>query len=141
MKQRIADVDSRLDRIALFHNVFAALLLLCGVAFLPLVWFGYTAFMEPERVGTEGRLSDHGALTVMLTGAAFSLLSWIHALLVWLAARWIRGRKRRTLVMVVAGANCLAFPVGTALGIYTLMTLERPEVKAEFARENRGALS
>jgi hypothetical protein len=32
--------------------------------------------------------------------------------------------------MVIAGINCLSFPFGTALGIFTLIVLSRESVQA-----------
>jgi hypothetical protein len=45
------------------------------------------------------------------------------------AGRCLRSRRNRTFVMVVAAIMCLSFPVGTALGVWTLMVLSRPEVR------------
>ena len=36
------------------------------------------------------------------------------------------------LILVVAALECLAFPLGTVLGVFTLIVLVRPEVKQLF---------
>jgi hypothetical protein len=46
----------------------------------------------------------------------------------FLATRLINQRKGRTFSMVVAGLNCLSFPFGTALGVFTLVVLARQTV-------------
>src|SRR4051812_40953640 len=42
----------------------------------------------------------------------------------------IKERKHRTFSLVMAVVNCLCIPFGTALGVFTLIILQRPSVKA-----------
>ena len=44
----------------------------------------------------------------------------------------MRKRKHRIFSFVVAGVNCLQFPFGTALGIFTFIVLSRVGVKMEY---------
>ena len=45
-------------------------------------------------------------------------------------------KKNRTLAIVGAGASCLLFPLGTALGIWALTVLFDEDVKIEFEATN-----
>jgi hypothetical protein len=45
----------------------------------------------------------------------------------------LKKRKSRILCMVVAGVNCLEFPYGTMLSIFTFLVLSRASVKKLFA--------
>jgi hypothetical protein len=45
----------------------------------------------------------------------------------------IRKRKRRIFSFVIAGVNCMQFPFGTALGVFTFIVLSRESVKADYA--------
>jgi hypothetical protein len=47
-------------------------------------------------------------------------------------ARALGRRDRRLLCQVCAGINCLSVPLGTLLGVFTLLTLERPAVREAF---------
>jgi hypothetical protein len=49
-----------------------------------------------------------------------------------LAAAGLKKRKRRTLIYIASGLMCTSVPLGTLLGIFTIMTLGRPGVKALF---------
>ena len=49
------------------------------------------------------------------------------------AGRCLRRRRRHTLCLVVAGLACMIMPFGTVLGVFTLVTLTKPQVKALFA--------
>jgi hypothetical protein len=51
-----------------------------------------------------------------------------------LAAAGLRNRTRYVLVLVMSGMACLSVPLGTGLGIWTIMVLQRPSVKALFNR-------
>ncbi len=48
------------------------------------------------------------------------------------AGRCLAQRRRHTLCMVVAAISCLCMPLGTVLGVFTLIVLLRPSVKAAF---------
>lgn len=61
------------------------------------------------------------------------------AVLAFITAGSLRKQKRRTFCMVMAGVVCLSVPIGTVLGVFTLIVLARPTVAALFAR-NAGAL-
>ena len=45
-----------------------------------------------------------------------------------LSGLFLRARRHRIFSMVIAGLNCLHIPLGTALGIFTIIVLERPSV-------------
>ena len=49
------------------------------------------------------------------------------------AGRCLRRRRRYTLCLVVAAISCMMMPFGTVLGVFTLIVLIRPSVKAAFA--------
>ena len=51
-----------------------------------------------------------------------------------LAAAGLRNRTRYVLILVMSGMACLSVPLGTGLGIWTIMVLQRPSVKALFGR-------
>lgn len=48
------------------------------------------------------------------------------------AGRCLVQRRRHVLCMVVAGISCCFMPFGTVLGVFTLIVLLRPSVKAAF---------
>ncbi|SBV52388.1 hypothetical protein XBLMG947_3183 [Xanthomonas bromi] len=48
------------------------------------------------------------------------------------AGRCIAQRRRHLLCLIVAGISCSFMPFGTVLGVFKLVTLLRPQVKALF---------
>lgn len=49
------------------------------------------------------------------------------------AGRCLRERRRHTLCLVVAALECMMMPFGTVLGVFTLIALTKPQVRALFA--------
>ncbi len=62
---------------------------------------------------------------VVLMSVGFSLLDF-------LVGRFLARRTHRTFCLVVAGITCLSIPIGTILGVFTMIVLMRPSVRAMF---------
>jgi len=60
------------------------------------------------------------------------LTGWVLAAMNFLVARRIVKRESRILCLIVAGINCLNMPLGTALGVFTFIVLNRPQVLQSF---------
>ena len=67
-----------------------------------------------------------------IMGAVFMLGGGTLASLLFFAGRNIARRRRHTFCVVVAALACLMMPFGTILGVFTLITLNRPSVKLLF---------
>jgi len=72
------------------------------------------------------------------TGLFTVLLCGVMILLEVMAGRKLMAARGRTFCMVVAAFNCLSFPTGTALGVFTFIVLSRPSVQARFALADAG---
>ena len=71
---------------------------------------------------------------MLLVGIFLLLLVAAFATLTIIAGRSLARKQRYTLCMVMACISCLSVPLGTALGVFTLIVLSRPSVKAKFGR-------
>lgn len=71
--------------------------------------------------------NEKALLAIFLCSLAASLLSLLGAFLIW-------KRKLSSVVLLIAVIECLNIPVGPALGIFTIITLQRRSVRALFAR-------
>lgn len=65
------------------------------------------------------------------TGVSFAIL--VFGVFVILSGYWITVARNRTGSMVIAALCCLSIPFGTALGIFTLVTLSDDEVKKHYS--------
>lgn len=50
-----------------------------------------------------------------------------------LSGHYIRKRKNRIFSFIIAGINCMQFPLGTALGVFTFIVLTRESVKMAYS--------
>lgn len=65
-------------------------------------------------------------------GALMGIIIFGCAVLSFLAAKWIAQGKNWLFCIIVSGLHCASFPLGTALGVFTIIVLNRPGVKAWF---------
>jgi hypothetical protein len=85
----------------------------------------------PVKQGPNDDPRAFGMILVVI-GVAIFILGLTGASLHFVAGRSLRDHRRRTLCLVMAGLSCLYIPWGTALGICTIVVLNRPEVKNLF---------
>ena len=64
----------------------------------------------------------------------FILIGWTVAGCLIGAGRSIKKRRRHTFCQAVSVISCLWMPLGTILGVFSLMVLNRPSVKAQFGK-------
>jgi len=68
-----------------------------------------------------------------LFGGVFMLMTSIVTLL---SARFIQRRVNRMFSIIIGGGLCLFFPLGTALGVFTIIILGRDSVRRLYAEPN-----
>jgi hypothetical protein len=107
---------------ALF-SLFPGIYIAMGVAFL--------SGKFPPAKGTIGPPPQLGWLFIAF-GVAFMLAGLGYVVLVVLAGRFLGRSRHWTYCMVVAALSCAFFPFGTVLGVFTIVVLSKPEVKAAF---------
>jgi hypothetical protein len=64
--------------------------------------------------------------------AVFITLGWLFAGFIFAAGRALHKRKRHLFCTVMGGVECLFMPFGTVLGVFTILVLSRPSVRALF---------
>lgn len=127
----------QLRLIGIFHFVCAGLAALA--ACIPIIHFtaGLMMVFGPEIFGNSNNPPPPFLGWLFMGFAAvFILLGWTFAALLAWAGRCVQQRKHYTFCFVMAAVACLFTPFGTALGVFTLIVLSRPTVKALF---NSGA--
>ena len=132
------DDIQHLRLLSIFHYVFGALAFLCGsVPWIHVaLGIGIISGALPAGEGREGPPPAFGWLFVVIGGAAI-LLSYALAGCALLAGKYLNDRTHRTFCVVVAALVCLNMPLGTVLGVLTLIVLHRPSVRAMFEGPKR----
>ncbi|MGJ8726546.1 MAG: hypothetical protein ACSHYB_18520 [Roseibacillus sp.] len=121
--------DEHLKILSIFHYVMAGLL-------APTIFVLIAQFLMLDSLMTNpgfwGGNADPPPQEALGIIRAFFVVTGFFILLIVvlniLCARDLRTNNNRTLSLIVSGVNCLNFPLGTTLGVFTLIVLMRPSV-------------
>ncbi|MHA3773981.1 hypothetical protein ACXR0O_20815 [Verrucomicrobiota bacterium sgz303538] len=140
--QRKVDAE-HLKLLTIFHFIIAGLAVV-GLAFLMIHYMVMSSvFSNPEMWKGNGH---HAAPPPK---EFFMFFKWLYAfvgvfLLLGaignlLSAFYLRARKNRMFSLVIAGLNCLQVPLGTVLGVFTIVVLTRDSVRETY--ESQGLMA
>ena len=122
-----------LKLLSVFHYVLAALTALVG--FLPIIYIALGAAMVmgkmPAGPSSPAPPAEFGWMFIIF-GGLFCLLAWAFAVCLFLSGRWLAARRNWTFCFVVACLSCMNVPLGTILGVFTILVLQRPGMKGVF---------
>lgn len=126
------DQDSEYLRLlSIFHYVLAGLVGL--VSMFPLVHVGIGIAI------LTGQLDDGGdpppaffAWMLIAIPLAMVLVGLGLAIAIAIGGRKLQRQRSYVYCLVIAGIECMLFPIGTSLGVLTLIVLLRPTVKERF---------
>jgi hypothetical protein len=124
-----------LKLLSIFHYVLAGITGLFACFPVLHLAIGIMFLVAPEKFdGDAGNADQHKVMGFMFTviPALFILTGWTIAVLVALAGRFLARRQRYIYCLVIAGVSCLFIPIGTVLGVFTIIVLNRPSVRALF---------
>jgi hypothetical protein len=131
-------MQRHLSTLSILHYAYGAFICLTGLAALAVVLVG--GFLSSDLVNEAG-----GDRVPAFIGALIQTFGWVllvtveaWGILTMLSGSWIAGRRNRTGSQVVAALNCLNMPLGIALGIFTLITLNDEGVKQEYEQRIPG---
>jgi len=126
---------NNLRLLSVFHYVYAGLLGFGAMVFAIYVVMGIAMVAAPGSGGKDvqmggGFLIAFGLIVMAAIGGKAALLL--------VAGRSLAKHRRHTLCVVAAVLSCLAMPLGTVLGVFTLVVLFKPVVRGEFERVANG---
>ena len=118
------------------HYVYAAMVALFACIPIIHLTIGLVFLLNPppQSPGDPFPAQAFGAIFATI-GAVLVLAGWTFAACVFVAGRSLAARRRYTFCIVVAAISCLLVPVGTVLGVLTIIVLQRPSVRAMFGRD------
>ena len=117
------ETDKQLDLLGLFHFILGGLTAL--FACLPLIHVGVGAALLLGTFDSGEAAPRFVGWIFVLMGSLFVLGGWALAAAMIAAGRMLRRRKSRTACQVIAALECLLMPLGTLLGVFTLMALSQ----------------
>jgi hypothetical protein len=122
-----------LKLLTIFHYVLAGLVALGASIPILHVAIGIWVLTAPPAPAPGRPPPSFIGWFFVIFGAAAVLLGWAFAACLAVAGRNLSRRRGWTFCLVVACLSCLWVPMGTALGVCTLLVLLRPTVKGLFA--------
>lgn len=130
------DAD-HLRMLSIAHYVVGGLIALFSLIFIIHIVLGISALTGNLPLTSGGQPSSPADQRVF--GWTFTLIGCVIVFggvtlgaFVAYAGRCLARRRRYLLCLIMAGLACLFTPIGTALGVLSLITLLRPQVKAAF---------
>ncbi len=127
-------IEHHLRLLSIFHYVVAGLVILFACIFIIHLVMGIVILAKPELLR-----DSRGQLPPRIVGVIFTVLGGLAVTAGWAlggcliaAGRFIARRKKYMFCFVVAIISCIFSPFGTVLGVFTLIVLSRPSVKALF---------
>jgi hypothetical protein len=129
-RERILD-EEHLRLLSIGHYIVGGLILGVSTLFIFYCFFFLLIAQRPDLFnGSSNSPPPPGAMMfVALFFGLFVLAGWGFGTLIIYIGRCIKRRVRRGLTLVVASLSTLSIPLGTILGVLTLMVLTRPQVK------------
>ncbi|MGZ4972427.1 MAG: hypothetical protein ACXWDN_06675 [Limisphaerales bacterium] len=128
--QRKIDAD-HLKLLSIFHFVGAGLAFV-GILFLLAHYAIFHTFLNNPKIWANQKQSPPPA-------EFFAIFKWFYLIFaVWfmgsgvlnvISGLCLRAKKHRTFSFIVAGINCLHVPLGTVLGVFTIIVLIRDSVR------------
>jgi hypothetical protein len=126
------DLDlQHLKALAICHYVLGGLAALFSSFFLIYVVMGIMMITTPSLVKSDPPPAVMGWIFLIM-GTVMVLLGWTFAVFVIIAGRFLAQRKHHLFCLIMAGVSCASVPLGTILGVFTLLVLLRPSVKVLF---------
>lgn len=127
------DRDERdLNLLSIFHFVMAGLAALGGSVPVVHVLIGFAMVRDPSLTSGPGAPPFNLGWIFVGVGAFAIVVGWSLAFALVFSGLSLRARRRYWFCFVVSCLICLNMPLGTALGVFTLIVLSRPTVKRAF---------
>lgn len=129
--------DEHIRLLSIFHFLVAGLSMI-GLAFVCIhAALTYHIILQPEVQTSKAFPTSFlpmfivGYVLMGLICVAFGIANCLSAL-------YMKRRKHRIFSLVMGGINCIQFPLGTTLGVFTFLVLSRPSVIATYTQEDGG---
>ena len=125
--------EQHLKILSILHYVYAGLIAVGSLLGLLYVFIGIMFITSPPPTppGQPPPPTEFGWFFICI-GGSVTLIGWIMAFFVALGGRFLGRRQHWVFCLVVACVVCLNMPLGTLLGVFTIIVLVRPTVKDLF---------
>ena len=123
--------NEHLRLLSLFQYVLSAIVFLFSCFPVIHMIIGAVILFAPGGTGPNQPPRVIGAAFIVFAGVII-LAGWAFAVLILLCGRFLSQRAKYMFCFVIACLECMFMPFGTVLGVFTILVLFRPSVKAAF---------
>jgi hypothetical protein len=134
--------QEHLRLLALFHYILAGLaaVMACIPIFNMAVGFMFLTQPDffkgpPNQPPPPPEVFKTMGLVMIGFSAAMIILGLLFAFCLFMSGKNLSRRRNYTFCLIIAGISCLCVPLGTVLGVFTLVVLLRPTVKTLFEEQ------
>jgi hypothetical protein len=122
-----------LKLLSIFHYIVGGLACFCGLLWTLYIVSGIVLVIASGSMVADDRMgASIGGVAAIVVGIFLFVLFETYGILCIIAGRKYAKHQGYRLCFVLAVFTCLNFPLGTALGIFAIVVLNRPSVKALF---------
>lgn len=123
--------EASLDLLGTLHIIMGVLTAL--FACIPIIHLVVGIVMLTSDINVGEQAPRTIALAFIVLASLIILVGWILAALIIMAGINLKKRKSYQFCTIMAFVECLIMPLGTVLGIFTIMTLSKEPVKELFS--------
>lgn len=123
-------LEKNLDLLGTLHYVMGAVTAL--LACIPIIHFTIGIMMLSPGFGGGDPAPRIIAILFIVLSAIIILAGWVFAILIILTGRRLKERRAYNFCLIISFLECLIMPLGTVLGIFTIITLSKEPVKELF---------
>ena len=130
----MSENEKYLDLLAIFHYIVAGVMAFFSCFPVIHLVIGILFIVAPDRMVQEGETPppEFFGWIFALVGGFFILLGWTFATCIFIAGRNLKKRRKYMFCLVISCILCVFLPLGTVLGVFTLIVLLRDPVKELF---------
>lgn len=122
----------QLDLLVMFHFVVGGIIALFACMYIMHIVMGIM-MMNGTFFGEEAGAPPPGfGLIFVVMGLFLVIAGWCTAIAIIAAGFKLKSRTGRIFCMVIAGIECMFMPIGTVLGVFTLIHLTKDSVRQIF---------
>jgi hypothetical protein len=120
-----------LKLLSIFHYIVGGLACFCGLLWVTYIVAGVILVIAAGSMAGDDRMgASIGGVVATIVGAFLFVLFEAYGILCIIAGRKYAKHEGYRFCFVLAVFTCLNFPLGTALGVFAIVVLNRPSVKA-----------
>ena len=124
--------DQHLKLLSIFHYVFGAVTAVFSLFGLIHLTIGLFMVLAPEKLDARVPPPAFIGWVFAIAGAAIIVVGWLFAAFIITTGRFLARRGHYQFCLVMGAIECLLMPLGTVLGVFTILVLSRLAVKAAF---------